>query len=57
MVDGVTLGDGVVVGMGAIVTRDAAAGAILGGNPARVIGWRDNAVPPDSATRDDINVV
>lgn len=41
VVDGVTLGNGVVVGMGAIVTRSAEAGAVLAGSPARVVGWRD----------------
>lgn len=40
VVDGVCLGDGVVVGMGAIVTRDAPTNAILAGNPARIIGSR-----------------
>lgn len=34
---GVTIGRGSVVGAGSIVTRDAPPGAILAGNPARVI--------------------
>ena len=34
---GVTLGDGVVVGAGAVVTKDVPEGCVVAGNPARVI--------------------
>ncbi len=35
---GVTIGQGAVVGAGAIVTKDVPPGAIVAGNPARVVG-------------------
>ncbi|MBL8909997.1 MAG: acyltransferase [Archangium sp.] len=38
--DGVRIGDGAVVAMGAVVTHDVEPYAIVGGVPARVIGVR-----------------
>lgn len=40
IVDGVTIGDCAVIGMGCIVTKDVPNFAIVAGNPARVIGDR-----------------
>jgi acetyltransferase-like isoleucine patch superfamily enzyme len=41
LLPGVTVGDGCVVGAGAVVTTDVAPMKIVAGNPARVIGDRD----------------
>jgi len=34
---GVSIGDDVTVGAGAVVTKDVPGGVVVGGNPARVI--------------------
>ena len=44
----VTVGDGAIVGSGAIVTRDLAPYTIVAGNPARLLRHRQ---PPDIAAR------
>jgi acetyltransferase-like isoleucine patch superfamily enzyme len=44
IVPGVTVGEGAVLAMGAVVTRNVPAGAVVAGNPAQVIGQRDMEV-------------
>lgn len=40
---GVKIGDGAIVAMGAVVTKDVPDGGIVGGNPAKLIAERDKA--------------
>lgn len=39
---GVTVGDGAIVAMGAVVTKNVEKGVVVGGNPAKVIKYREN---------------
>ena len=47
LLPGIVIGEGAMVGAGAVVTRDVAAGTIVVGNPARVVGQ----VPADDRPR------
>ncbi len=38
---GITIREGAVIGAGAVVTKDVPRGAVMGGNPARVIKYRN----------------
>lgn len=38
---GVTIGEGAIVGAGAVVTKDVSAGMVVGGNPAKVLSQRE----------------
>ena len=38
---GVTIGEGSVIGAGAIITKDVPPCAVVGGNPAKVVKYRD----------------
>jgi UDP-2-acetamido-3-amino-2,3-dideoxy-glucuronate N-acetyltransferase len=41
VVAGVTIGEDALVGAGSVVTKDVPINAIVAGNPARIIGYRD----------------
>ncbi len=41
VVPGVTIGEGAIVALGAVVTKDVPPFALVGGNPAKIIKYRD----------------
>lgn len=50
---GVTIGDGAVIGMGAVVTKDVPPYAVVAGNPAKIIKYRfsESVVSKISSTK------
>ena len=44
IVPGVTVGEGVVIGAGSVVTKDVPKYAVIGGNPAKVLKYRDGDI-------------
>ncbi len=49
LLDGVRVGDRSVVAAGAVVTKDVPSGAVVGGNPAKVLRWRVPGAAPAAA--------
>lgn len=41
VLSGVTIGEGAIIGAGSVVVKDVPAGAVVAGNPTKVIGQRD----------------
>jgi maltose O-acetyltransferase len=41
IIPGVCVGEGAVIGLGSVVTHDVPSCACVGGNPAKIIGWRN----------------
>lgn len=55
VLDGVTVGDRAVVGAGSVVTKDVPPGAVVGGNPAKVLRWRvPGAAPAPALPKGDL---
>ncbi|RLK52691.1 acyltransferase [Microbacterium telephonicum] len=51
VLDGVTVGSRAVLAAGAVVTKDVPPGAVVGGNPARILKWRVPAPAPVGSLR------
>ncbi|WP_043931067.1 acyltransferase [Bacillus sp. EB01] len=44
IVPGVTIGEGAVIGMGAVVTKNVPPCAVVGGNPAKILKYRNKEI-------------
>lgn len=42
VIGGIHIGDGAIIGAGSLVYHDVPAGAVVGGNPARILKYSDN---------------
>ena len=51
---GVKIDEGAIVAMGSVVTKSVPKCAIVGGNPAKIIGWRDIDLYEKLSTSDNI---
>lgn len=55
VLDGVTIGDGAVLGAHALATHDIPPGAIAVGSPARVVRYRDDLVTAEDGSGTEVN--
>ena len=49
---GIHIGDGAVIAAGSVVTKDVPKYAVVGGNPARILKFRDKAVFEELVSKD-----
>ncbi|HVI48415.1 MAG TPA: DapH/DapD/GlmU-related protein [Chitinophaga sp.] len=54
IVPGITIGEGAIIGAGAVVTKDVPPMAVVGGNPAKVIKFRNEAEYQELKQQDSI---
>lgn len=54
VIEGVQIGNGAVVGAGAIVIEDVPAGAVVAGNPAKIVKYKDERTEEKTKLVDDL---